>query len=94
MKFARSFSNAAQELEGAGKVDGEFTPLKTGDRVYFLTVSGEFEGTVERDWSPPADDDAHRPMVHVALDTRTGWPVEFHRTLFRAFTVLDHIAHI
>ena len=93
MKFARSFSQAALEAERLGLVQGEFTDLKIGDRVFLLTVSGEYPATVRRDWRlSPMDDSA--PLVKVELDSRPAWPVEFHRTLFRAFTVLDHIASI
>lgn len=90
MLMARDKSDAAEEFEFHGKTVGEMSPLKKGERVYFLTIDGELAGTVRRDWrlqSWPS------PKVYVSLDCKPDHPIEFHRSLFRAFTVLDHIAN-
>ena len=89
MLMARNESDAAGEFEYHNKLIGEISPLKKGDRVYFLTIEGEFVGTVGRDWDPV---EWPSLLVSVSLDCKPAYPVEFHRSLFRAFTVLDHIA--
>lgn len=89
LKFAESTSAAADALELFGTVEGDRTLLSKGDRVFLLTVGEEYPGTVIRDWRPA--DDAFR-MIQVALDSDPENPVEFHRSLFRAFTALDHLA--
>ena len=90
MRFADSQSEAAGELQFFHKPMGEITPLKRGDRVYFLTVEGEFPATVKRDWERPAGWPSQK--VHIILDCRSDWPIQLNRALFRAFTILDHIS--
>ena len=84
-------SEAINELEFHGVVCGESSPLKKGDRVYFLTVGGEFPATVRHDWAQAACWPSDK--VKVELDCKPGYPVEFHRALFRTFTALDHLAN-
>lgn len=89
MSTLRDLHSAAQELEFHFKYGGEWTPLKNGDRVALLTPEGEFYGTVTDDWKPGA---WPSKSVHVRLDCNPESPLHFHRTLFRAYTVLDHLA--
>jgi len=89
--FAKALSRAERELEFFNQSNGEASALKAGDRVYFVTVEGEFTGTVTRDWYPKCWP-SHR--LHVTLDCMEESPIAFHRALFRSFTVLDHMAHV
>jgi len=91
MNFAKVSSDAATELEFFHKFDGEITTLEQGDRVYFLTVGGDYPGEVNENWSPTGWPSA---MVSVTLDCRPDRTFELHRTMFRAFTALDHIARV
>jgi hypothetical protein len=91
MMMARDESEAADEFDFHHKTVGENSPLKKGDRIYFLTVEGEFAGTVRRDWKPESWPAA---KLYVALDCKPDWPFELHRALFRAFTALDHLANV
>lgn len=91
MDYARDESAAATELEYFNKPLGEFSPLKTGTRVYFNTVEGPFTGTVLKDWNP---DKWPSVNLHVVLDCKPESPIEFHRSLFTAFTALDHLARV
>ena len=89
LSIAQAESKAATELELLGSPPaGETTPLRKGDRVYIITVEGEFPGTVVEDWetSPTIDD------VTIVLDDSPSVELWIHRSLFRAFTVLDHLA--
>ncbi len=90
LEFAGAESRAARTLSRLGSAPGETTPLRRGERVYFITVEGEFPATVTKDWGPalPIAD------VVVELDGSPAMKVKFHRSLFRAFTVLDHITDI
>jgi len=92
LSIAKDESAAADGLDLFDKSFGERLPLKIGDRVFLLTVEGEYPGTVvERDWSPTTPPSA---LVAVALDCRPETPLAFNRALFRSFTVLDHIARV
>jgi len=90
-KTARALHKAAQELEFFHKFNGEFSPLSAGDRVFFLTVEGEFPGTVQVGWEMPPF-----PSHDVAItpDYDPDLTLVFHRTMFRAYTVLDRIADV
>lgn len=78
-------SSESKELDGLNYPHGgEVTPIGIGDRVSMVTVEGEFPGTVidTVDW------DGAGVMVHI---DHYG-PVRFHRSVFRAWTVLDYLA--
>jgi hypothetical protein len=84
-------NRAAQELEFFRKYNGEFSPLSAGDRAGFVTIDGEFPGTVRVDWAPtkfPSYDLQFTP------DYDPNLTLLFHRTMFRAHTILDHIADV
>ena len=89
--FAKSTSDAADEFEFFHKVIGEMTPLVAGDRVFFVTLDNEYPGTVNRDWTHDPWPSAH---LDVTLDCRPDCSLVLHRSLFRAFSVLDHISRI
>ena len=90
MCTVRDLSSAAQELEFHGQFIGEWTDLKRGDRVSLQTDEGDYPGTVYRDWSPVGGWPA-APLA-VRLDCKPEFKIEFHRTMFRAHTVLDFLA--
>lgn len=87
MEFAKSESDLLKVLTHFKRAGAELTPLKNGERVYFLTVGGEYPGTVCEAWR---DDDLTQ-TVKVILDTSAEM-IAFHRGLFRAFTALDRIS--
>lgn len=89
MALAKGLSGVATELEFWSRSIGESSVMKTGDRVYFITVEGDFPGTVARNWRPSLFPASH---VYIVLDHCKAFSIHFHRSLFRAFTVLDHIA--
>jgi hypothetical protein len=62
---------------------GEVTPLELGDRVYMSTIDGDFAGTVIEEWVPGLN-----ALVHIDHHG----PVSFHRSVFRTWSVLDHLA--
>ena len=89
MEITKHESDAAFELLLMSHEDPcEKTSLATGDRVFLLTIEGEFTGDVIEDWT---DLDTG---VWVRLDCAPDRLISFHRSLFRAFTVLDHISSL
>jgi hypothetical protein len=91
MRFAEGESQAGVILQCLGyQRDWEATPLNCGDRVFFNTVEGDFPATVLADWRL----DAGTTLVSVRLDCDLDDPITLHRSLFRAFNVLDHIAAV
>jgi hypothetical protein len=91
MSVVRDESDAADELDFFNIQLGERTALTAGDRVYLVTVDGEFPGTVIADWSPEIDEPGH---VMVDLDCNPKESLTLNRAVFRAFTALDHIASL
>lgn len=87
----RDLHSAAQELEYHGKFGGEWSPLKEGDRVVFVGTEEDYLATVRRDWNPST---WPTPSLRVVLDCAPDYSVEFHRTLFRTYTVLDRLADV
>jgi hypothetical protein len=92
MDLARAVSNAARELEFFHKSLGETSALDVGTRVYLVTIDGEYSGTVRRDWQPEKSWPFSKVLVE--LDYKPDLPVELHRSLFRVFTVLDHLSQV
>jgi hypothetical protein len=89
MKMAKYESDVAFELSLMGtKVPTDNTSLGAGTRVYFLSIEGEFAGTVQRPW---CDADT---TVWALLDCKPDSLIRFHRSLFREFSILDHIARM
>ena len=86
MSTMRELHKAAQELEFFHKLLGEFTPLERGDRVFFVTPEGDFPGTVRVVWAPSAWPTF---ALQVQLDCDPKTTLAFHRSLFRAYNVLD-----
>ena len=69
----------------------ESLALMSGDRVFLLTIEGEFPAHVVKDWF---GEDLLVP-VRVNIDCDSwGYARQFHRSVFRAFTALDHIANV
>lgn len=89
ISILRDLHSAAQELEFHDKISGEWCPLKKGDRVVLEALDGDFTGTVDVDWEPR---DWPSASLKVRLDCSPGQVIGFHRTMFRSFTVLDHLA--
>ncbi|MGD9725473.1 MAG: hypothetical protein AB7L09_00440 [Nitrospira sp.] len=81
---------AAEELEYHNSISGEWTPLEPGDRVVLLSPDGELSGTVLIAWRPHLLHLA--PPLKVRLDRFPFRHIELHRSLFRSFTVLDHLS--
>jgi len=90
--FAKSISDAAYELQFFHRITGEMSSLEQGQRVYFTTIEGEFSGVVQEDWEHGSGTGWPAKTVSVTLDCEPEKPFSFHRSLFRAFTVLDHLA--
>ena len=89
MTFMRDLDAAARELEFFDRHNGEWTSLHIGDRVWLVTPDGNLPGNVVRHWAPkvwPSEE------LRVALDCSPNHWVQFHRTLFQRFSVLDQIA--
>ena len=92
MSVARISSDAAMELEYHGKIYGEFTALEVGDRVHFVTVDGDFPGAVQTSWD--ASPIWPSLLLFVVLDCKPDHGISLHRSMFRKFTILDHIATV
>lgn len=87
--MAESIGKANAALAFFQIVNWETSSLAAGDRVFFLAPSGEdYPATVVYDWESGDD-----TPVEVSLDCLPKLPVVLHRSLFRAFTVLDHLAN-
>ena len=92
MKQARLDSEAAYELEMiVPQVTHSELALKSGDRVFLLTIDGEFPAHVVEDWS------GHNLLLGVKAtvdcDRGAHW-VRFHRDSWRAFSALDLLADV
>jgi hypothetical protein len=86
MELVELASQESRELEEWDYPHGgELTNLGLGDRVWMTTVEGEFPGTVIEEWSNGSKDGLLVNIDHCG-------PVRFHRSVFRAWTVLDHLA--
>lgn len=64
---------------------GESTPLNLGDRVSLDTIEGPYHGTVLAEWVPGE---------HVLVQIDGFGTVNLHRSVFRAWTALDHLAEV
>lgn len=95
IEFAYSESALRSLLSALDVADGEVTSLRKGDRVFFITVDGEFPAAVLEDWEPPLPpNDPDTPKVRVTLDACPERHIAMHRTLFRSFTALDHLSEV
>ena len=92
MKQARLDSEACYELEMiTPQASHPELALKKGDRVFLLTIEGEFPSHVVEDWS------GHNLLegvkATVDCDRGSDW-VRFHRDSWRAFSALDLLADV
>jgi hypothetical protein len=86
--MSESLGKANEAMSFFQKGNWESSPLSCGDRVFFLSPIGtEYPGTVVYDWDSQGTKD-----VVVLLDGGDHSPISLHRSQFRAFTVLDHLA--
>lgn len=91
LKQVRLDSEAQYELEMMKRSEPhEDLALKAGDRVFLLTIEGDYPAHVVEDWTGSN----LLVGVKVTVDYNRGAPwVTFHRSAFRAFTALDLLAY-
>jgi hypothetical protein len=92
IKQVRLESETALELEMMNLQEPhESLALKKGDRVFLLTIEGEFPSRVVEDWNGW---NLLLPVkVTVDCNREAPW-IQFHRSAFRVFTALDLIADV
>jgi len=97
MKQARLDSIAAYELElmKVWVMNAETLALKKGDRVFLLTIEGDYPSVVTEDWN--GEDLLVGVKVTVDCGPSLDWKgrqdwIELHRNCFRAFSILDLMA--
>jgi len=92
LEIARDFSDAVRELHDFKDSTYEDTPLHIGERVHWLSLEGEFTGTVIRNW--PDTDKPNTEDVWVVLDVLPDHRLHLHRSMFRKFGILDHLSDL